>query len=688
MAIFDTISGLLLPMPSAETGGRPGQAVPRAGQVEASDTSTPAQFGQVLQAVSQRVPQASDALSLASLSSPAQQRVSVQDVRLQTLTARDAQAGSAAAGPVLTAAAEVASESGTEPAEPATPDILVAVSFDRPERDVSLAIDRNIAASGLESTATADNAAPSSAASTLPVEESTNPGRPEASSNIPSRSGAQDSPAQPPAFAGVLPENAEASETATTRLAQLASSFAEQAVSDGESQAAPPNSGSQAGAERGVNPAPRSFVLAASTEASPPEIPSGPQAAQALADVLHMGATSPNGSSPQDQAPSLDGESATTRTSESESRAAVLPRLPVAQSGATAEAPLQTSPPATIDTPSMETPRPDRPLARTDLEPMSLPGRMAIAASLSPRIESGDEHRLIGETVRPASRQGIAAISASEQTGTMSPNDAAARPFSTTTPETLTREASQSPPQDMSAALSNRQGSFQQNIARGFQALLQGHDRAMSGGAIPAAASSSAGGLEQALGGLGFELASANATGASNGQPPASPSSASAAPASQHPPQPPATPAMQVGLSIGKAAAEGRQRFTLRLDPPELGRIDVKLEMGGEGHLRAVIRADSRETLELLQRDARHLERALTDAGVKTDSGSLNFSLNQQGQNGGLAFSSGGEGSLTGQEGLASGHEAGAEDPDMEPAEDMTNLELAAIDSDSIDIRV
>lgn len=38
------------------------------------------------------------------------------------------------------------------------------------------------------------------------------------------------------------------------------------------------------------------------------------------------------------------------------------------------------------------------------------------------------------------------------------------------------------------------------------------------------------------------------------------------------------------------------------------------------------------ETLELLQRDARGLERALQDAGLRTDSGSLNFNLRGDGQ--------------------------------------------------------
>src|SRR3546814_18539487 len=68
------------------------------------------------------------------------------------------------------------------------------------------------------------------------------------------------------------------------------------------------------------------------------------------------------------------------------------------------------------------------------------------------------------------------------------------------------------------------------------------------------------------------------------------------------------------------------------LHPAELGRIEVKLENASDGTLRAVISAERTETLDLLQRDARGLERALQEAGVKTDSGSLSFTLRGQGQ--------------------------------------------------------
>ncbi len=94
---------------------------------------------------------------------------------------------------------------------------------------------------------------------------------------------------------------------------------------------------------------------------------------------------------------------------------------------------------------------------------------------------------------------------------------------------------------------------------------------------------------------------------------------------------PPSPVTHQVGLQITKAVAEGKSAFTIRIDPPELGRVEVRLDFGTEGRMKAHLVAENKEALELLQRDHRVLERALTDAGVKTDSASLNFSLKQQG---------------------------------------------------------
>jgi hypothetical protein len=96
-------------------------------------------------------------------------------------------------------------------------------------------------------------------------------------------------------------------------------------------------------------------------------------------------------------------------------------------------------------------------------------------------------------------------------------------------------------------------------------------------------------------------------------------------------PTPPATD--QVAVHIAKAAADGADKINIKLKPMSLGQIEVQLEVASDGRVHAVIAADKPETLDLLQRDARGLERALNDAGLRTDSGSLSFNLrghNQQ----------------------------------------------------------
>jgi flagellar hook-length control protein FliK len=91
----------------------------------------------------------------------------------------------------------------------------------------------------------------------------------------------------------------------------------------------------------------------------------------------------------------------------------------------------------------------------------------------------------------------------------------------------------------------------------------------------------------------------------------------------------PATPAA-IGVEIAARAKEGSNQFDIRLDPPELGRIDVRLDVGKGGGVNTRLTVDRPETLQLLQNDARGLERALQSAGLKTDDGSLQFSLRQQ----------------------------------------------------------
>jgi flagellar hook-length control protein FliK len=90
----------------------------------------------------------------------------------------------------------------------------------------------------------------------------------------------------------------------------------------------------------------------------------------------------------------------------------------------------------------------------------------------------------------------------------------------------------------------------------------------------------------------------------------------------------------QVGVQIKKGVAEGVDKISIRLDPGNLGKVEIKLEIGHDGRLQAVIAADKPETLQLLQQDVKNLEQSLRDAGLKTDQQSLNFTLRDQGQDG------------------------------------------------------
>ncbi|MGH0001471.1 flagellar hook-length control protein FliK [Pseudovibrio ascidiaceicola] len=82
---------------------------------------------------------------------------------------------------------------------------------------------------------------------------------------------------------------------------------------------------------------------------------------------------------------------------------------------------------------------------------------------------------------------------------------------------------------------------------------------------------------------------------------------------------------------IARQASGGVDRFEIRLDPKELGGVDVSLEFSKDGRVRAHLIVERPETLELLQRDQRGLEKALQEAGIESDKSSLQFSLGGRG---------------------------------------------------------
>lgn len=105
--------------------------------------------------------------------------------------------------------------------------------------------------------------------------------------------------------------------------------------------------------------------------------------------------------------------------------------------------------------------------------------------------------------------------------------------------------------------------------------------------------------------------------------------------AAHAPRQPQATPEQvmdQVAVQITKQAKDGHDTIKVQLKPVELGSIEVKLDIAQDGRVTGVVTADNKDTLAMLQKDSRGLEKALEDAGLKADGGSLSFSLREGNQ--------------------------------------------------------
>jgi flagellar hook-length control protein FliK len=93
-------------------------------------------------------------------------------------------------------------------------------------------------------------------------------------------------------------------------------------------------------------------------------------------------------------------------------------------------------------------------------------------------------------------------------------------------------------------------------------------------------------------------------------------------------------PLSGLALEIAASVKNGKSSFEIRLDPAELGRIDVRIDIDRSGQVTSHLTVEKPETLSMLQQDAPQLQRALDDAGLKTGSGGLQFSLRDQSSSG------------------------------------------------------
>ncbi len=90
--------------------------------------------------------------------------------------------------------------------------------------------------------------------------------------------------------------------------------------------------------------------------------------------------------------------------------------------------------------------------------------------------------------------------------------------------------------------------------------------------------------------------------------------------------------AKQLNVNITRAVKAGENQFSMRMDPPDLGRVTVKLTFGQDGLVKSQVIAERPETLELLQRETRGLERAVESGGHKSAPDGISFSLDSGGQ--------------------------------------------------------
>lgn len=87
----------------------------------------------------------------------------------------------------------------------------------------------------------------------------------------------------------------------------------------------------------------------------------------------------------------------------------------------------------------------------------------------------------------------------------------------------------------------------------------------------------------------------------------------------------------QVRVHIQQAAHKGIDTIEVRLNPPELGRVQVHMEMHKDGAARVTFVAETGTALDMLQRDSRDLARALQEMGINASAGDLQFDLREQG---------------------------------------------------------
>jgi flagellar hook-length control protein FliK len=154
-----------------------------------------------------------------------------------------------------------------------------------------------------------------------------------------------------------------------------------------------------------------------------------------------------------------------------------------------------------------------------------------------------------------------------------------------------------------------------------------------------------------------------HATAAAPTQPsPDNQESQASAPSTSGPPPAAATPPsqlQQVPPAAVVAHSSGPQHLTIRLTPPELGSLQIRIDQPAGAPPRIEIKVEHAQTLDLLLRDQPRLHQALDQAGVPTDGRRVALSLDDTAQD------SSGRGQQRAS-GSAWNHQNGSSDPGAE----------------------
>src|ERR1700722_6494190 len=85
-------------------------------------------------------------------------------------------------------------------------------------------------------------------------------------------------------------------------------------------------------------------------------------------------------------------------------------------------------------------------------------------------------------------------------------------------------------------------------------------------------------------------------------------------------------------ISTLKTMGDGTQTVTVRLQPPDLGQVQIRVDQTSAGIARVDILAERPETMALLQRDQPRLDQALDQAGILSAGRSVSFQVGTQTQ--------------------------------------------------------